>query len=80
MELDGLYISRDKCTRDSPVTGSISFTDPNGKVEIKLTKQHCKLILEVVAEALIEQATEAANNLKGAVIDAVDGRQLEYKD
>ena len=80
MELNELIIRRESWSESKPVRGKIEFSNPTGKVEINLTEQHCQKILEVVADALVEQAQSAANDLRAAVIEAAAGRQLEHRE
>ena len=54
------------------VSGEIKFTGRSGSISLTLTESHCDKILDVVAEALVAQAQEAASNLTASVVSATN--------
>lgn len=77
MELQSLNMYRQY---SGEVTGTIEFKGKQGKVELILTEQNMRDILKVCAARLIEQSTEAANNLTSAVIEATKTAELTVKE
>ncbi len=70
MNLNELNISRSTWGKDEgQFRGSISFDNELGKVDIKLTPEHCSKIFEVCAESIIDTAKQAAEELKITVVD-----------
>ena len=69
MEFTYLRIARETWG-DREVKGQIQFASKTGTVEINLTEDHCKQMLSIVADALVEQTEATARDLRGAVIDA----------
>jgi len=67
MELESLSMYR---TYQGTVSGQIKFKGNAGSVEITLDEPAMQRILAVCADRLVEQAQEASNNLKAAVIEA----------
>jgi len=67
MELESLSMYREYSGK---VSGQIKFKGGAGSVELTLDEAAMQRILAVCADRLVEQAQEASNNLKAAVIEA----------
>lgn len=76
MKLKSLYLSTDY---NEIISGSITFSGSKGEVSLKLTPDHCQSILAICADALVDQAKEAAADLTAAVHEAASGKALEDK-
>ena len=67
-------------SESDPLNGSIEVAGDHGEIKLRLTEDHCKRILNVVGEALIEDAKEVARALTSELIDHMMPPQLEAPD
>lgn len=58
------------------VYGDIKFSGEHGSIELTLTEENCEKILRVIADRLVEAATERAQMLTGAIIEATKSASL----
>ena len=80
MQLESLYMSRQRYgDNEGKLTGEITFSNPQGKIQIVLGAAICQRVLALCAEGLVETAKDVAQNLTRAVLEEAQP-QLEQRD
>jgi hypothetical protein len=69
MQLERLEIRRNEYGHNKgKMEGEITFKNPVGKIQLILTDDACKKILEFCAEGLVDSAKEVASRLTAEII------------
>lgn len=70
MQLSKLEIERERWGENKgQYRGVITFDNEHGKISIRLTKKHCQEIFRTCADAIVDTAKSAANELTCSVLE-----------
>lgn len=79
MKLNTLYITRTNYGSDAgKLSGEIAFIGEVGKVNLVLSDEHCRRMLEICAEAIVASTKEVAEELTREAL-TIDQPKLEEK-
>lgn len=60
----------------APLKGELEFGSPRGEIKLTIKPEHLEGILQIVADALVASANEAANEITAQVIAAASAGKL----
>lgn len=76
-----LAIEVSKWRDDKTPTGEIEFMNDDTKINIKLTPEDCKAMLQIVAHRMVQHVQDAAQHMSADIINAIPtSRQIENKE